>query len=53
MFVNGYKWLDIIEDCERFLKKMEELKPYIVELNKDGIMKDKKYALDYAIGKAI
>ncbi len=32
IFVNGYERFDIVEDRANFLKKMEELKPYMVEL---------------------
>lgn len=53
VFVNEYEQPDVIEDRERFLKIMEELKPYMVEFNKDGIMKDKKYPLDYIVDRRI
>lgn len=32
---------------------MEELKPYMVEFNEDGTMKDKEYPLDCAVGGGI
>lgn len=53
MFVNGQKWSDVVEDCERFLKIIEELKPYIIELNKDSIIKDKEYLFDCTLGERI
>ena len=31
---------------------MKELEPYLVEFNRDGIMKDKEYLLDCAIEDA-
>ena len=43
----------MVEDHERFLKTIEELKPYMVEFNKNGIMKDKEYPLDCAVGRVI
>lgn len=49
MFINRYKRLDVIEDYKVFLEKMKELKFYIVEFNKNDIMKSKVYFLDYAI----
>lgn len=49
MFVDGHEQLDVVEDCERFLKTMEELKPYMVEFNEDSIMKDKKYSLNCVV----
>ena len=53
VFVNEHEQPDVIEDRERFLKIMEELKPYMVGFNEDGIMKDKEYSLDYIIGRRI
>lgn len=53
MFVDGHERPDVVEDCERFLKVMEELKPYMIEFNKDGIMKDKEYSLNCAVGGGI
>lgn len=50
MFVDGHKRSNVVEDCERFLKKMEELRLYLVEFNENGAMKDKTYPLDCAIG---
>ena len=49
MFVDGHERSDVVEDCSNFLKKVEELKPYMVEFNKDGTMKPKTYTLDCAI----
>ena len=40
----------MVENRERCLKKMEELKPYMVEFNEDGTMKDKEYPFDCAVG---
>lgn len=53
MFVDEHERPDVIEDCERFLKTMEKLKPYMVEFNEDGIMKHKKYSLNYVVGGEI
>lgn len=53
MFVDGHERPDVVEDRERFLKTMEELKPYMVEFNEDGTMKDKEYPLDCAVGGGI
>ena len=50
VFVDGHEWLDMIEDCKRFLNKMEELKPYLVKFNENGTMKDKMYPPDCAVG---
>lgn len=33
IFVDEYEQLDVIEDHANFLRKMEELKPYIVEFD--------------------
>ena len=50
VFVDGHEWSDVIEDCKRFLKKIEDLKPYLVEFNENGTMRDKTYPPDYAVG---
>ena len=50
VFVDRHKQSDVVEDCKRFLNKMEELKTYLVGFNEDGAMKDKTYPLDCAIG---
>ena len=49
MFIDGHEWSDIIEDCKNFLKKIEKLKPYMVEFEEDGAMKAKTYPSDYAV----
>ncbi len=50
VFVDGHERSDIVEDRAKFLKKMEELKPYIVEFFEDGTMKPKVYPFDCALG---
>lgn len=49
MFINRYKQLDIVKDHKIFLNKIEELKLYIVEFDKDGIIKSKVYPLEYIV----
>ncbi len=50
MFINGHQQLGVIEDCKIFFNKIEKLKPYIVEFDKDGVIKPKVYALDCIVG---
>lgn len=50
IFVDGREWSNVIEDCKRFLNKMEDQKPYLIEFNEDGTMKDKTYVLDCTVG---
>lgn len=38
-----------MKNCKIFLRKIEELKLYMVEFNKFGLMKSNIYFLDYAI----
>lgn len=56
IFINTHKQLDIIEDQNCFLTKIEKLKLYIVKFNKNNgikiknylvncVVKDKKYCL--------
>ena len=50
VFVDGHEQSDMIEDCKRFLNKIEDLKPYLVEFNEDDTMNDKTYPPDYTVG---
>ena len=50
VFINGHERSDVVEVRKNFLKKMEELKPYIVEFEEDGTMKAKTDPSDCAIG---
>lgn len=49
VFVDRHERSDVIEDRASFLKRMEELKPFIVEFNQDGVMKPKIYPFDCAV----
>lgn len=50
VFIDGHERSDVVEDRNNLLKKMEELKPYMVEFEEDGAMKAKTYPFDCAIG---
>lgn len=50
IFVDRHKWLDIIEDHDRFLNKIKELKLYLVKFDENDKIKDKIYSSDYGIG---
>lgn len=50
VFVNDYEQSDMLEDENYFLIKINELKAYIIEFNKDGAIKAKDYLVDYAVG---
>lgn len=50
VFVDGHERSDIVEDRKNFLKKMEELKPYMVTFEENGTMKPKIYPPDCAVG---
>lgn len=50
IFIDEHKQLDVMKDYKRYLKKMEELKHNLVELNKNSKIKDKTYLLDYIEG---
>ena len=49
VFVDGHEQSDIVKDHKNFLKKMEELKFYMVTFEKNGIMKPKIYPPDCAV----
>lgn len=50
LFVDGYKTVDVVNNHANFLKKLEELKPFLVEFNKDGIIKSKIYPSNCIVG---
>lgn len=35
IFIDGYKWLDMIGDYTKFFKVIKDLKSYIIEFKKD------------------
>lgn len=35
-----------MEDCKEFIRKIEELKPYMIEFEENNVMKDKIYQSD-------
>lgn len=49
VFIDRHKQLDVVEDCKNFLKKIEELKLYMFEFEKNVVIKDKIYLSDYTI----
>ena len=53
VFVDRHERPDVVADYERFLKTTEELKPYMVKFNEDGIMKDKKYSYNCVVDGGI
>lgn len=50
VFIDGHERLDVVEDRNKFLKMMEELKPFIVEFESNGSMKPKKYPPGCIVG---
>lgn len=49
VFIDGHERSDVVEDRKNFLGKMKELKPYIVEFEENGAMKEKIYPPDCAV----
>lgn len=49
VFIDRHEQSDVVEDRKNFLRKMEELKPYMVEFKENSAMKDKIYPADYAV----
>lgn len=49
VFIDRFKQSDIMEDYKNFLKKIEKLKPYMIEFEEKSIMKIKIYLFDYII----
>lgn len=50
VFIDGHERADVVEDRTRFIRMMEELKPFIVEFEADGNMKPKEYPPGCAVG---
>ena len=46
VFVDGYNQADVMQDCKNFLKRLKELKLYMVEFEEDSTMKPKIYPSD-------
>lgn len=49
IFIDKHEGSDVIEYCKVFIWKMEELKPYLVEFEKNDAIKPKVYLLDCTI----
>ena len=49
MFIDDHEWPDMVEDWNRFLTKIKELKPYMVEFNKNGAIKAQDYLVNCAV----
>ena len=49
VFVDEYEQSDVVEDYINFLRKMEELKPYMVEFDENGAIKPKIYPSDCTV----
>ena len=49
VFVDRHKRADIVKDYKDFLKRLDKLKPYMVEFEEDGTMKPKIYPFDCAV----
>lgn len=35
IFIDRYKWTNMVQDCQNFLNVMKKLESYLVEFNKD------------------
>lgn len=46
VFVDRHEQSNVVEDCANFLKKIKELKSYMIEFFKDGAIKPKVYPSD-------
>lgn len=49
IFIDEHKRPDVIEDQKIFLRRIEELKPYVVEFENDRTIKPKIYLSDCAV----
>lgn len=51
VFMDEHKWADIVEDHKKFFKRLENLKLYMLEFDKDNIIKPKIYSTNCVIRK--
>lgn len=49
MFIDRHEQSDAVKNCKVFLEKIQELKPYLVEFDKNDTIKPKVYPLDYEV----
>ena len=49
VYSDGHEQSDVLKDRKNFLRKMEEFKPYIIEFEKNGAMKDNIYPSNCAV----
>lgn len=50
VFIDRYKRLNVIKDRNNFLRKMEDLKPYMIKFKKDDKIKLNVYLFDCTVG---
>lgn len=53
MFINKYKYTNIVENQKVFLKTILDLKPYLVKFNLEENIKNKIYPNDCQMGVQI
>ncbi len=49
LFIDGHERSDVMEDRNNFMTIIEDLKPYMVKFEENGVMKLKIYLFDCAI----
>ena len=49
IFIDGHEQADVVGDYKNVLKRLEELKLYMIEFEEDSIMKSKIYAINCII----
>ena len=43
VFVDGYKWPDMVEDCKKFLNIIKDHEPYLIKFEENRSIKTKNY----------
>lgn len=51
VFVDKHKWSNVIKNCRNFVRKIERLKPYMIKVDKNDIIKSKIYYFNWKIKK--
>lgn len=50
VFIDGHKWSNIIKNHKKYLKKIKELKLYLVKFNENNTIKEKNYLANCTVG---
>lgn len=50
VFIDRYKRSNVIKDCQKFLKIIKTLKPYLIKFKNNKFIKTRNYSNNCAVG---